>query len=159
MHPTAPSPSPVHARSIPRSPVFQATLEERGLAESYIEEAFLDGSVTSMEKLVIACTGTRSKGSSVQRRDGVSCLGAENQCRFLNLQHSGTGLTPLAVAVIHGYQTVVDYFLKHGADPTIRTTNGYDCFKWADEYHRDAVRHFSLFYPTPLWDLTDPYDA
>lgn len=55
------------------------------------------------------------------------------------MQHSGTGLTPLAVAVVHGYRGFVTRFLKTGANPLIQARNGKDCLKWAHEYNRTEV--------------------
>lgn len=61
------------------------------------------------------------------------------------MQHSGTGLTPLAVAVVHGYREFVARFLKTGADPLIEARNGKNCLKWAHEYNRTEV-NFSCFF-------------
>lgn len=68
---------------------------------------------------------------------------------WINVQHSETGLTPLAVAVVHGYREFVTRFLQTGANPLLQARNGKDCLKWAHEYNRTEV-NFSCFYKNTL---------
>eukprot|EP00210_Caulerpa_lentillifera_P003156 g3015.t1 len=96
--------------------------ESRVLIDRAIESAFLEVSESALNELEFLTGG-----------------GGHDMDSWINIQHSATGLTPLAVAVIHGYGEFVTKFLKRGANPLIKAHNGKDCLKWAHDYNRTEI--------------------